>query len=145
MRTTHKTMKEYIDDSYGKVKLKRGRYFIIQGHPGRGISDPEIEHELWHQCSKESWEDLAVVSYSCFSEYAAKPIIPKWRCEICKASPPDSIVAVWALLEPDATSEEVQETLKEEEEQKRFELEKDDPMWLKDAYATSQWDWLDDT
>jgi hypothetical protein len=90
-------------------------------------------HELWHQCEKDSWE-MEVAAYFAFSEFGNRPIIPKWRCEICFAQPPDSIVAVWALLEPDTTSEEVQEVLAAEESRKRYELHKDDPDWVDTIY-----------
>jgi hypothetical protein len=97
------TQKEYIDTEYGEQKLKRGRWYIL-------MSETDNAHSLWHQCEKDRWE-MEEAEYSDYSEYADRPIQPKWRCAQCASAPPDSIVAVWCLMEPDMTSELVQEVI----------------------------------
>jgi len=102
-------MEKYITDQYGDIKFKRGRWYILE----TGVDD--WMNELWHRCEKDDWE-LESCRYFAWSNYADRRIMPKWRCEVCSASPPDSIVTVWCLLEPDMTSEEVIEALKSAEE-----------------------------
>ena len=131
----YKNIDEYLDAEYGKTKFKKGRWRILA--PDAIKSDT---HELWHQCDKASW-DMEMVGYCVYSEYAERPVIPKWRCEICFKSPPDSIVAVWALLEPDATSTEIQEVLKIEEDRKKLEA---DPMRFDELYGEMLPGWADD-
>jgi hypothetical protein len=109
-----KDMEEYITNTYGDIKLKRGRWYVLG--PGGHIEN----HELWHRCQKDSWE-LEMCNYFVYSDFAERPVKPGWRCEVCFAAPPNTIVAVWALLEPERTSEEVQDALEEEERRKKWE------------------------
>jgi hypothetical protein len=97
----YKTLDEFIKEAYGTVKLKRGRWYIIQ--------EDECGHGLWHQCAK-GIQDLDFATYVTYSSYKDMPVKPSWKCS-CNAIPPDSIVAVWCLLEPENTSEQVQEAL----------------------------------
>lgn len=98
------TQAEWIEDEYGEQKLKKGRWRILKHTDGSEF------HCLWHQCEKEDWE-MAEVCYSNYSEWSDQAILPKWRCGGCGATPPDSIVTLWCLLEPDFTTEIVQEAL----------------------------------
>jgi len=100
----HATIEDYLNEEYGKVKIKKGRWFILQTHGEDGL------HELWHQCEKKDW-DLDYVEYKAFSDWTHKPVIPNWVCSGCGAHPPDSIVTIWCLLEPEHTSEVVQTEL----------------------------------
>lgn len=109
------TKEEYIEDDYGTIKFKRGRWYILK-------SDLSEEHLLWHQCEKDDW-DLEEVAYTDYSEYADKPIIAKWRCAQCASAPPDSIVAVWCLMEPDFTSEQVQECINYPSDEEEMDIE----------------------
>ncbi len=102
-----KDLEQVIKDEYGVVKLKRGRYYIIK-------AEHEDHHELWHQCDKDSTL-LDIVTYETTSEHTYLPIKPGWRC-MCGMRPPESIVGVWCLLEPDYTSEEVQSELNKDDE-----------------------------
>lgn len=100
----YETQAEWIEDQFGDEKLKRGRWRILKH------TDGEQFHCLWHQCEKDHWE-MSEVCYSNYSEWADMAILPKWRCGGCNAQPPESIVTLWCLLEPDLTTEIVQEAL----------------------------------
>ncbi len=138
------TMDDYLDNEYGKTKLKRGRWRIL--FPAVDLAG-NAPHELWHQCSKDSWE-MEIAQYFCYSEFADRPVIPGWRCEMCYAKAPDTIVGVWALLEPDFTSTEVQDALAAEEERKKYadgrrDNRYDDEMLMEANWANPEADLID--
>jgi hypothetical protein len=118
-------IKDKIAEQYGPIKLNRGRWFIIADALDKGAP-----HELWHLCDPRFKEDLDFATYQTCSWYDDRPITPNWRCS-CNKIPPDSIVAVWCLLEPDHTSECIQEALK-------FNIE-DELQDAADEYAMAIW------
>lgn len=107
-----RTFEERITERYGPIKLKRGRWYLID--------QAEIQegYELWHQCEK-GLTHLELVDYKVLSDYDSKNLKPSWRCS-CNAQPPDSIVTVWCLMEPEKTSEIVQDELVRAEVQTDF-------------------------
>jgi hypothetical protein len=104
----HYTQDEFIEDGYGPQKLKRGRWRIC-------IHEDDDFHDLWHQCDKDNWDMFDseyMTSVPCDVSYTGiRKIKPNWHCQDCFAVPPASIVTVWCLLEPDYTSEHVQEAV----------------------------------
>ncbi len=54
---------------------------------------------------------MSEVDYSNWSDLADREMIPGWRCRDCGASPPETIVGLWCLMEPDWTSEMVQHVI----------------------------------
>jgi hypothetical protein len=104
----HNTNKEFVEAEYGTQKLKRGRWRLC-------IHEDDDFHDLWHQCEKENW-DMYDSEYmtsvpSDVSYTGTRKIKPNWHCQNCFAVPPASIVTVWCLMEPDYTSEHVQEAI----------------------------------
>jgi hypothetical protein len=104
----HKTQKEFIDAEYGTQALKRGRWYITK-------HDDDCFYDLWHQCEKGNWDmydSEYMTSVPCDASYTGvRKIKPNWHCQNCFAVPPASIMTVWCLMEPDFTSEKVQEAI----------------------------------
>jgi hypothetical protein len=119
-QSKYKTIDEYLEAEYGKTKLKRGRWRIL-------LADGSDKgHELWHQCSKEDW-DLDIVQFIAWSELSNRPVKPRWRCEGCWSIPPESIVTVFTLMEPDGASYEIRDALEDAERRRKL---KEDPDYV---------------
>jgi hypothetical protein len=102
------SQEEFVEEGYGPQKLKRGRWRIC-------FHDDDCFHDLWHQCEKDNWDmydSEYMTSVPCDVSFTGiRKINPNWHCTSCFAVPPASIMAVWCLLEPDYTSEKVQEAI----------------------------------
>ena len=84
-----------------EFKFSRGRWYIFK--------DEDMTHNLYHLCDK-AVQELHGVEYV-VPEYINKTRrrSPGWMCLNCDKKAPDSIVAVYCLLEPDKSSSMVQE------------------------------------
>jgi hypothetical protein len=93
---------------------KRGRWSILQGPPILGHAPV-----LYHQCKKFTTEEpeqtLHPVAFTnqinigsmIWSYYVRAK--PKWRCQNCKNTPPDSIITTYTLLTYEETTKEMAE------------------------------------
>ncbi len=130
-------IKERITEQYGPIKLIRGRWFIIANTLDFG---PEYPHELWHLCDMKWPEDMNCAEYQTKSWYDDRPIKASWKC-VCGATPPDTIVAVWCLLEPEYTSEAIKEAMIEPEPSD----DDDEPYSFRmDDMDSESWDYMHD-